>query len=247
MKYITSTFTVLAILLISPHIARAQGSATPPDSPWSFSVNFGMDNPVSGNLIDGGIGTLNSMSVVIDPSSYGDVYGNGVQWRFNVGYMLKPDSEVLGSLLYGVASGEPLQIGTATAPLFGDFSDHQQLGIEGGYRKYLTAHGHWRPYVGGTMGLMFVDRIQANFTVPDVGTVQTSANLYDNTTAFTFSAHGGVLYEINPRFGIGGELGLRWRGGLSEIDDLQGSGLEKINDNSDSWTLPFGITARFRF
>ena len=237
----------LALILVVPAYAGAQGAAMPPTAPWSVAVNVGADNPISGNLVDGGIGTLNSMAVVIDPASYGDVFGNGVQWRFSAGYMLWPNIEFLGIVSYGVASGEPLAIGTAAAPLYADFSDRQELGIEGGYRRYLGARGHWRPYAGGTVGLVFVDRIQANFTVPATGTVQTSAELYDNSTAFTVSGHGGVLYEMSERVGIGGELALRWRGGLSESDDLQGSGLEKINDNSDSWSLPFSLVARFRF
>jgi len=244
MKSISSAFALASILVV-PHHAGAQLAAT--TNPWSVSVNFGADNPISGNLVDGGIGTLNSMAVVVDPVSYGDVFGNGVQWRFSSGYMLWPGIEILGIVSYAVASGEPLQIGTATAPLFADFSDRQEFGIEGGYRKYFAARRQWRPYAGGTLGLVFVDRIQANFTVPAVGTVQTSADLYDNSTAFTLSAHGGVLYEITEKVGIGGELGLRWRAGLSEIDDLQGSGLEKINDNSDRWSLPFNVVARLRF
>jgi len=244
MKSISSLLALVSIL-VAPSYAGAQVAAT--TAPWSFSVSFGANNPVSGNLIDGGIGTLNSTAVVVNPVSYGDVFGNGVQWRFNGGYMLRPNVELLGIVSYGVASGEPLQIGTATEPLYGDFSDRQELGIEGGYRRYLASRGQWRPYAGGTLGLMFVDRIQANFTVPAIGTVQTSADLYDNSTALTLSGHGGVLYELTETLGIGGELGLRWRAGLSQSDDLQGSGLEKINDNSDSWSLPFNVVARFRF
>ena len=34
---------------------------------------------------------------------------------------------------------------------------------------------------------------------------------------------------------------------MSEVDDLVGTGLETINDNSARWTLPILLGGRFRF
>jgi hypothetical protein len=35
--------------------------------------------------------------------------------------------------------------------------------------------------------------------------------------------------------------------GLDEVDDLEGTGLEDINNKSSRWTLPFVGGARIRF
>jgi hypothetical protein len=34
---------------------------------------------------------------------------------------------------------------------------------------------------------------------------------------------------------------------MSEVDGLEGTGLENINDKSARWTFPFLVGARFRF
>ena len=49
------------------------------------------------------------------------------------------------------------------------------------------------------------------------------------------------------QLGFFGQLGLRWVSGMSAIDDLEGTGLETINDKSGRWTLPFLTGVRFRF
>jgi hypothetical protein len=246
MKSVLASLLLTAVVCFHPSPAFAQGSGV--DRPWSAWLTLGWDDPISGNLIDGAIGTVAGEAAVIEPRSYRDVFGNGLQWRAGVGYLLSPDTEVLASLSYAVSSGEPLAIGTGGSnPLFADFSDHQEFGIEGAYRRYFASRDRWRPYAGAAIGLAFVDRIQSNFTIPNAGVVLTSLDFYDNSTAFTLGANGGVLYEVNDYLEVGGDLGLRWRSGLSENEILTGTGLERINDNSDRWTLPFGAAVRVRF
>ncbi len=245
MRLVAVSLVIAAVVCGRPSPAGAQDAV---ERPWSASFTIGWDNPVSGNLIDGGIGTIAAQAVVVEPRSYRDVFGNGLQWRAGVGYLLTADDEVLASISYAVSSGEPLGVGTGGAnPLFADFSDHQEFSIEAAYRRYFEARDRWRPYAGAAVGLAFVDRIQTNFTVPAVGVVLTSVDFYDNSTALTFGANGGVLYEVNDSVEVGGDIGLRWRSGLSENEGLAGTGLERINDNSDRWTLPFGVMARVRF
>jgi hypothetical protein len=47
--------------------------------------------------------------------------------------------------------------------------------------------------------------------------------------------------------GVFSQIGIRYVGGMSEVDDLQGTGLETINDKSARWTLPFLVGVRGRF
>ena len=56
-----------------------------------------------------------------------------------------------------------------------------------------------------------------------------------------------MLYALSERVDVKGELGFRHVSGLSQIDGLQGTGLEKVNDNSGRWTLPFTVGLRVRF
>ena len=44
-----------------------------------------------------------------------------------------------------------------------------------------------------------------------------------------------------------GQTGLRYVTGMSAIDNLEGTGLETINDKSGRWTVPFLIGIRVRF
>jgi len=44
-----------------------------------------------------------------------------------------------------------------------------------------------------------------------------------------------------------GQLGVRWVSGMSAIDNLEGTGLDTINDKSGRWTMPFLTGVRVRF
>jgi hypothetical protein len=56
-----------------------------------------------------------------------------------------------------------------------------------------------------------------------------------------------VLFRAGPRTGIFAQVGLRWVSGQGAVDDLVGTGLGDINDNSARWTLPFLVGVRVRF
>ena len=77
--------------------------------------------------------------------------------------------------------------------------------------------------------------------------VQNATDFYDRTAAFTLGVNGGVLVPIADRFDLNFQVGLRYVTGLSQVDDLVGTGLEGINDDSARWTIPFVIGVRTRF
>ena len=83
--------------------------------------------------------------------------------------------------------------------------------------------------------------------------VAPSANLtldandfYDQTAAFAAGATVGLIVGAG-RLGVFGQLGLRWISGMADVDDLQGTGLDDINNKSSRWTLPFVGGVRVRF
>ena len=55
-------------------------------------------------------------------------------------------------------------------------------------------------------------------------------------------------YVVNAqKADVNAQLGLRHVGGLSAVDQLVGTGLENINDNTARLTFPISVGVRFRF
>ncbi len=57
----------------------------------------------------------------------------------------------------------------------------------------------------------------------------------------------GVQVQTTENVGFFGQLGFRRVGGLSEVENLIGTGLDDINDKSARWTLPFVGGIRYQF
>lgn len=239
-------FITCATLLISS-AASAQPASV--EHPWSAEISVGWDNSISGNVHSSGIGTISGLPAVVESRSYDDVYGTGVQWRFGAGYMLDERQEVRGLLTIQNVSADVLRIGTlGGANLFGTFDDYSSVSIDAGYRYYFPVEAERiRPYGGATLGIAIIDEIDGDFAAPDIGFALNATDLYDGTAAFAFGLEGGVLYELNDRVDLNANLGFRYVSGLSEVDGLQGTGLEDINDDSGRWTLPFMVGVRFKF
>ena len=96
-------------------------------------------------------------------------------------------------------------------------------------------------------GVSIISEIDGVLASPQAGLERYVTDLYDGTAAFTFGLNGGVLYSLNERFDLNGQLGLRYNSGLSAIDALAGTGLEDVNDKSARWTMPltFGVRVKF--
>ena len=233
-------------LLVLPIRAHAQ---TPSHETWSVEGDVGWDFPVSGNILSAAIGQVFDQATVIDSQSYGDIYGTGVKYGFSVGYRLDERSEVRGSLTFQSVSADLSKIGsTGNAPLYATFDPYKSISIEGGYRRYFADSAErLRPYAGGTLGIAIVREIDADLAAPDLGKTLNATDFYDRTGALTIGFNGGVLYAITERVDVKGELGFRHVSGLSQIDGLEGTGLENVNDNSGRWTLPFTVGLRVRF
>jgi hypothetical protein len=252
----TNVCTRLAVLLIPALLGSTSVAAQSPstaaqsgESLWAAEVSVGWDNSINGNIHSAGIGTVLGEPAIIESRSYGDVYGTGVRWRFGVGYRLDDRQELLGNFTYSSVSADVVELGTVGgAPLFGTFDDYDVWGLDVGYRRYFTVpQPRFRPYAGGEVGINVINEIDADLAVPALGSTLAATDFYDRTGAFTFGFNGGTLIELNPRFDINIQLGLRYVTGLSEIDGLEGTGLETINDDSGRWVLPFTVGARMKF
>ena len=250
MKLLTSTTAlVLALLSFTATAAKAQ-PPSPSQSLWSAEVNVGWDVGLSGDFLSAGIGTLNNIPVVFQSQPFDEVYGNGVVWQFGVGYMLDDVNEVRAQYSYQRVGADVVNLGTAgTNGLVATFDDYHAHSIEAGARHYLAVPGDTRarPYVGGLIGVSIISEIDGVLASPTAGLARYATDLYDGTAAFTLGVNGGVVYEVNDRFDLNGQIGFRYNSGLSKIDAFVGTGLEDVNDKSGRWTMPimFGVRVKF--
>jgi hypothetical protein len=223
--------------------------ASAPEHRWAVEGAVGWDVSISGNILSSGIGQLDGVAAVIEDSSYNDVFGTGVQWRFGVGYMLDDRQEVRGAFTIQNVSADVVRIGTlGGSELFATWDDYTSYAIDAGYRRYFDeVSRRVRPYAGGTLGIAFIGGMNADIAAPALNITRNDTNFYDTTSAFVFGVEGGVLVGLNERTDINVNLGFRYTGGLSDIDPLVGSGLEDINNDSGRWTLPIMAGVRVKF
>jgi hypothetical protein len=225
------------------------GSSADPDYRWSADVGFGFDNSISGNINSGAIGTLDGQSVVVTKNRYEDVYGTGLHFRFGGGYMLDDVSEVRAAFTYQSIDADLTRMGDlGVSSLYGEYDDYKSLGLDVGYRRY--APPRWpkvRPYVEGTAGIAFISEIDVLLAAPQANLVQNATDFYDRTAAFTLGLNGGALFDVNDRYALSAQIGVRYVTGLAEVDNLVGTGLQEINDSSARWTVPFVLGLRVRF
>lgn len=228
--------------------ARAQAT-TEPESKWSAEFGIGWDNGITGNINSSGYGEINNQVVVISKNSYNDVYGAGLHLRFGGGYLFKPDTEARVTFTFQSLDADYItpmgDIGTSN--LYGQYTDYQTFGIDFGLRRYATLRPKLRAYGEGTIGIGFVDKTDVTLIAPGANLVTQANDFYDQTAAFTFGVNVGIDVQSGKHVGYFGQLGLRYVGGMTEIDDLVGTGLDNINDKSARWTLPFVVGVHYRF
>lgn len=246
MKERLAIITAAALWVSAPVQAQP---APEPDYRWAFEAAVGWDNSISGNIFSSGIGNIGGVAAVIEESSYDDVFGTGVQWRFGAGYMLDARQEVRGALTIQNVGADAVEVGNlGGAQLFATFEDYTSVALDAGYRYHFgPLENRVRPYAGGTLGLAFISEMNADIAAPDLNLALNDTNFYDGTTAFAFGVEGGALIGVHERVDVNVNLGFRYTGGLSDIDPLGGSGLEDINDDTGRWTLPIMVGIRVKF
>jgi opacity protein-like surface antigen len=234
-------------LLVTATEARAQSSGNS-----RFVVDFGAGiNPsINGNVNSGAIGTLQGQAAAILPNSYGAVYGTGVEFRFGGGYALDKDSELRATFIHQSADADLVRLGDlGPSSLYAQYSDYHSFGLEFGYRRYFAVSNADGVRVFGEAGIgaAWVGRINAQFAAPQSNAVFTSTDFYDATAAFTWSLSAGAAFKVADQVDVTAQLGLRHVGGLSQIDQLVGTGLETINNDSARLTFPIVVGVRYRF
>jgi hypothetical protein len=238
----------LLITLVALSAATAAHAQSPSDYAWSIDFGIGWDKSISGNINSSGIGRLNNQSVVILKNTYEDVYGTGLHLRGGVGYMLDDETEIRVELSFQSLDADLTPMGDiGVSRLYGQYTDYQALTLDVALRRYLPLSRSVSAYGEGTIGLGFVDKTDVTLVAPTANLSGKANDFYDQTTAFSVGGNVGALLQANDRVGVFAQVGLRWVSGMSEIDDLEATGLETINDKSARWTFPLLMGVRIRF
>jgi len=234
--------TALAAAFV-PGSASAEGLA----GRWSLAVQGGTDVELSGNVHEGGAGAVLGLPTRVESRSFKDVYGPGFRGQLSIGYGVGAAKEVFVRGSYYKMNADTLQVGTvAGLVLNADFSEYKEWGAELGYRIHFGTTA-FKPYVAPVVGLRFISKLPATFSVPAASVVLIDVPFYDSSTVGVFGADLGFSYDVSPSVALGIEAGLRYQTGLSDLEGLLGTGLENINDVGSRWSVPVLATVTFRF
>jgi hypothetical protein len=242
-------FSVMAAaLLMSPLAAQAQDDSV--KGKFSVTLRGGLETTASGDLHEGGRGTVLGLATSVDAKTFNDVYGGFGMVRFGggVGFGLTDNLELIGNVSYARGSADVLQVGTvAGLALNAAFEDYEDLTVEGGFRLHVPTSGPLDPYVNVVAGLRRVSAIPSTFTVPAAGVTLADTPFYDDSNVAVVGGDLGLAFKLNPNVSLGAEVGLRWQGGLTDIEGLRGTGLENLNDVGQRWSVPVSAVLNFRF
>lgn len=219
----------------------------------TISFLWGPDNQFSGKVFQAGSGVFNDGTPIsFNETNYDDVYGTIGLFKIGVGYRLSPRSEATFNFVLSRSGSEVVQVGTVgteNAALSASLDDYSYWGFEGGQRWYFT-RVRFTPFVGYSVGINRFTNIDGAFSAPAVGSqpelVIPETRVFDASWAFAFGPTGGMLIGIGPiEFQV--ETGLRFMGGLSDVDVLVNADLRDINAESSRWSWPLLLGARIRF
>jgi len=219
-------------------------------SRWVADVAVGISPSINGNINSGAIGSLQGQAAAILPNTYGHVYGTGLDLRFGAGFQLNDVSELRGVFIYQSADADLVRLGdVGPSSLYGQYSDYKVLALDFGYRHYMpiSSPAHLRLYAEGTIGIGAIDRINLQLAAPQSNLLVNNTDFYDGTSAFTWSVAAGVVFPIASQVDLTAQLGLRHVGGMADVDQLVGTSLESINNDSSRLTVPVVVGLRFQF
>ena len=247
MRWIVAGILV-ALPLAAGSAVEAQVQPPAKDTPWSVEFAIGWDNSISGNINSSGIGTIDGQAVVITKNPYEAVYGTGLHIRFGGGYLIDEITEVRATFTLQSLDADLTEMGEiGSSRLYGQYQDYQSFGLDVGLRRYFDLKPGLRAYGEATAGLAFIDETDVVLVAPGANLAERATDFYDKTAAFTLGANAGLMVKVAERVDVFGQLGLRWVTGMAEVDALEDTALETINDKSARWTLPFLAGVRLRF
>jgi hypothetical protein len=243
-------FCSLALVLLLAPFSTAHAQVTD-TSNWTIDLGVGFEPSINGNVNSGAIGTLQGQTAAILPNSFGDVYGGGIEFRFGAGYQWKEDTELRGMFIWQSADANLVRMGDlGPSSLYGQYDDYKSFALDFGVRRYVPIGVRGmrglKAYGEGTLGIGFINEIDVLFAAPRANVIFDQSDFYDQTAAFTWGINFGLTFPLAERVDFYGQVGLRHVSGLAEIDQLVGTGLDNINNDTGRLTLPVVVGVRLR-
>ena len=221
---------------------------------WSLTFEGGADGLTGGTVHRAGSGELDGVPIRIERRGFPELYDHG--WRFGVGvgYGVTDRLEVIAKLSRGGVNGQNEPVGTVNGfSILAHFDDYRDVALEGGLRYHFSTGVPFEPHVNLVAGLRRAGAMSADLTTwsADPG-AETPAfrnvPFFDASVVPSAGADFGLSYYVGPRIALGAEIGIRYQGGLRDIDTgLAPFGLETINDAGTRWSIPFVAGVRLHF
>ncbi|MEM0970371.1 MAG: hypothetical protein AAF191_17940 [Verrucomicrobiota bacterium] len=190
--------------------------------------------------------------------SFDDIFGAAETYGLRLGRACE-GGRIYVALEFTQSAGSNVQIGGATkdgdyCPVYADFNDYSDWALLVGAERDLTRGGVFRPYVGGQLGLRFVNGVDATMSIVDPitgaphGPVVPGVNFYENSVVFTAGMTLGLALDITERMSVGMETGLRYNTRLDEYEpELAAAGFDFSNDGDGLLMLPVLGTMAVKF
>jgi len=248
--------------------------------PWGLEAGIGTSFGIGGDVFQGreefspsgfGPGTIGGVPApgsrqvsALRSVSYNDAFDEAIEYDIAGTYDISPNTTLLGRVGYAEADGRAVDIGAAfdpastlgfidadnAAPVTAQFSDLEQITLEGGLRQYVGNFNNGvtglRPYVGATAGAIYNDDVTITqtsdaFVVPDGAGGVTSASdpaieLIDSGWNPTASIVAGAEFQVGGRTAIGVETGIRWQDNFNSV-----------LPSDDRWSVPVRLRGRVSF
>jgi hypothetical protein len=219
----------------------------------SFMASGGWDLDVLGGLTYGVVGTRNNNPIVIEPTTYTDVYVHTpMSEQVTVGFGVFSTLEVIAHVSQARYRSSLAEVGTespqVSALMTMKMSDFHERTVAIGLRKYFASGPSCRRYVNLLYGHEKIDALSAVFTAEPPSTDPNVGNLriYNASTVPTIIMEFGVTFE-RPHYGMFVQAGARYQKKLSRFDDdLAQFQLQDANKTGIRLYIPLQFGVLFR-
>ena len=228
--------------------------------PFGFEIFSGSEFGMNGDLVSakeegpalGGGGQAGAFDAI----SYTDAFSDGYHIGGEGSYDLSRNTTLLASAAYSKKEGRSVDTGSfqsgtydaatgvfthdvgSSTPrdLSGQFTDLEQVTLEGGIRRYVGHNVGFRPYVGASAGFAYNNDVTLTQTYNDDGSVFNEQQFIDDGWRPTAAGVVGAEMAVGHRGSIGVETGLRWR-----------DNLKAVSGGDDRLSIPVKLRGRLAF
>lgn len=186
--------------------------------------------------------------ITILEKKFSDAYDPAIEYGLEISYGLNETTEMYGSISYSQTDRAYLQIGSTTVaalnanlPTFAEFGAIKDLRADIGAR-YFFGTGAFRPFVGGSIGVMRQDAMNINILIPSAplgGIALRNVPFFKQTTSVTAAVEAGISADFSERLAARLSVGARYVPAFRDEDrGLNTLNLGSINNGSSRILFP---------